>query len=230
MIVIFLVVPGILPVAAPLLVDPNTGALTGTGTGTGTGLLTAGDETNIRRSIVQSFIVTGDPQSLMRGVYDPTDKVSMYIGNGATELNGPLYVTNGDAHIDKDLYVHGLLITPSQSTPSDPALKRDMRDLCAWMKTGDGDYPLWRNIHPISFRYKDDADSILHYGFNATEIQAVLPSLVHKDEKTGMLSIRHNELVPLLFCEAESLREKITWMESRISTLEDAYSNRKIQS
>lgn len=215
MIILFLVSPGLIPVAAPLTIDPNTGALT---TGTGTGLLTAGDETQIRRSIVQSFIVTGDPQSLMRGVYDPTDKVSMYVGNGATELNGPLYVTNGDAHIDKDLYVHGLLITPSQSTPSDPSLKKDMKDLCLDMKQ-------WRygDIQPISFRYLSDLDDILHFGFNATQIQELFPNLVHLDEKTNTLSIRTSEFIPMLFCENKHLREKLSDMENRLMKLESRY-------
>lgn len=183
------------------------------------GYSTTDDTTTLRRTVTDTEVIMGNTASLMRGYLDPNARVSLYVRGGDVEISNKLYVA--DAYIDNDLHLEGSLISSQQYTPSDPKLKHNIEPLYSEKQN------IWHEfdkIHPISFQYKEDHDELIHFGFSAEEIQQVFPNLVSpftsSHDGHEYLSVRVNEIIPLIFVAMKENKQKIESIEEKIREIQ----------
>ncbi|MBK9964154.1 MAG: tail fiber domain-containing protein [Holophagales bacterium] len=65
--------------------------------------------------------------------------------------------------------------------------------------------PLLMELRPVSFLYRADDTMTPQVGLIAEEVEKVAPHLVVRDEKGQLLSVRYDQLVPMLLAEAQRL-------------------------
>jgi hypothetical protein len=65
--------------------------------------------------------------------------------------------------------------------------------------------PLLQALRPVSFVYKTDETRTPQAGLIAEEVEKIAPHLVTRDEEGHLLSVRYDQLVPLLLAEAQRL-------------------------
>jgi hypothetical protein len=76
-------------------------------------------------------------------------------------------------------------------------------------------------LSTIYFKYKDEENSIpyedrpVNAGLIAQEVQEVLPCCVDADEKTGLLSMRYNDLIAVLIKSNQELTARIEALENK---------------
>jgi len=75
-------------------------------------------------------------------------------------------------------------------------------------------------LSTIYFKYKDESNSvpfedrIVNTGLIAQEVQEVLPCCVDTDEKTGMLTMRYNDLIAVLIKSNQELTARVKALEA----------------
>lgn len=62
-------------------------------------------------------------------------------------------------------------------------------------------------LNPIHFNYKNDENSILHYGFLAQDVEKNFPELVGTND-LGYKSVNYQEFIPLLFAKIKICKKK----------------------
>merc|ERR1712178_503348 len=56
-----------------------------------------------------------------------------------------------------------------------------------------------RQIRPVSFKYKNQADSKFNrYGFIAQELESVLSAVISPDKQSGMKAVNYNDMIAVL--------------------------------
>lgn len=78
-------------------------------------------------------------------------------------------------------------------------------------------------LKPVTFQYKSDPRGERQYGLIAEEVAKIYPELVVRDGNGRILSIRYEELAPMLLNEMKVLNER-----QRGVTLELAEENRRL--
>lgn len=79
----------------------------------------------------------------------------------------------------------------------------------------NGSIKMVTGLNPIMYQTKD-SNSVNRYGFNAEEVEKVVPSLVETDKETGMKSINVIEMVPLLVDAIKELQKEVNVLKSKI--------------
>ncbi len=70
-------------------------------------------------------------------------------------------------------------------------------------RVGGGILKMIQDVMPIRYRWKEGNDDTLHYGFDATEVQAVIPTVVKGEP--GNLGIRERDLIAILWAAVREL-------------------------
>ena len=96
--------------------------------------------------------------------------------------------------------------------------KEDIRDL------GKTSHDVLK-LRPVSFRYKADTvagtgDRSREYGLIAEEVAALYPDLVTRTDNGEVLTVRYDQLVPLLLNELQRQHRKNEELEARLAKLE----------
>jgi len=111
-------------------------------------------------------------------------------------------------------YFDGKVYASQGFTSSDARLKKDVADLSYGLRD-------LAALRPVTFKWKDpNRGDGRHLGFLAQELQKVVPEIVDKDAKTGMLAVDYPALVPLLVKAMQEQQATIQRQDARIANLE----------
>jgi septal ring factor EnvC (AmiA/AmiB activator) len=97
--------------------------------------------------------------------------------------------------------------------------KRDIRDMGAASSK-------LSKLRPVTFRYNNDPTNTLQYGLVAEEVAKVYPELVVDGADGKVMTVRYQELVPMLLNQAQRQAKQIRQLRSR--TEEQAEQNRQL--
>jgi hypothetical protein len=75
-------------------------------------------------------------------------------------------------------------------------------------------------LRPVTFTYKREPGGARQFGLIAEEVARVYPELVIRDAKGGSLSVRYDELAPMLLDVAQKQATRLRSQDERISELE----------
>jgi hypothetical protein len=65
-------------------------------------------------------------------------------------------------------------------------------------------------LRPVTFRYKSEPHGARQYGLIAEEVAKVYPELVVRDAKGEVISVRYDELAPMLLNEMKLQKQQFT--------------------
>lgn len=77
-------------------------------------------------------------------------------------------------------------------------------------------------LQPVTFRYKNDARGTHQYGLIAEEVARVYPELVVHNAKGEIISVRYDELAPMLLNEVNQQKQQLADQAMQIQRLEAA--------
>jgi hypothetical protein len=77
-------------------------------------------------------------------------------------------------------------------------------------------------LQPVTFRYKSEPRSPRQYGLIAEEVAKVYPELIVRDAKGLILSVRYDELAPMLLNEVKQQKQELAEQAMQIHRLEAA--------
>jgi Chaperone of endosialidase len=80
--------------------------------------------------------------------------------------------------------------------PSSARYKKDIQPL------GNRSDSIWQ-LHPVTFRYKQDPQGERQYGLIAEEVAKVYPELVVRGDKGEIESVQYRALIPLMLNEMQ---------------------------
>jgi hypothetical protein len=76
-------------------------------------------------------------------------------------------------------------------------------------------------LRPVSFRYKDNAESKhSRYGFVAQELETLLPSVVQADSVSGLRLVRYTDILAVLVVGAQHVEKLATTVDLELQTLD----------
>jgi hypothetical protein len=96
--------------------------------------------------------------------------------------------------------------------PSSARYKRDIQPL------DERSQGLWQ-LHPVTFRYKQDPSNERQYGLIAEQVAEVYPELVVRGEKGEVESVQYEELIPLMLNEMQHQRDEVQHQQAALNTL-----------
>jgi hypothetical protein len=64
-------------------------------------------------------------------------------------------------------------------------------------------------LRPVTFQYKTDPQGARQYGLIAEEVAKVYPELVVRDAKGKIISVRYDELAPMLLNEMKQQNQRL---------------------
>jgi hypothetical protein len=64
-------------------------------------------------------------------------------------------------------------------------------------------------LRPVTFQYKTDPQGARQYGLIAEEVAEVYPELVVRDAKGKIISVRYDELAPMLLNEMKQQNQRL---------------------
>ena len=70
-------------------------------------------------------------------------------------------------------------------------------------------------LRPVKFRYKNEPQGPQQYGLIAEEVANVYPELVLRDAKGHALSVRYDELAPMLLSIVQEQQKKLAAQDHR---------------
>jgi len=77
---------------------------------------------------------------------------------------------------------------------------------------------LMRQLRPVSFRYKSNAESKhSRYGFIAQELESLVPSVIYSDGSSGLKFIRYHDLLAVVTMGMQVLDSTVTKVEHKLS-------------
>jgi uncharacterized coiled-coil protein SlyX len=74
-------------------------------------------------------------------------------------------------------------------------------------------------LRPVTFRYKQDPQGQRQFGLIAEEVARIYPELVSYGADGTVITVRYQELVPMLLNESQKQAEKIEQQAKLIATL-----------
>jgi hypothetical protein len=75
-------------------------------------------------------------------------------------------------------------------------------------------------LRPVTFQYKTDPQGARQYGLIAEEVAKVYPELVVRDAKGKIISVRYDELAPMLLNEVQQLKQQLVEMHAALDKLQ----------
>ena len=138
------------------------------------------------------------------GETSPLWKILNYVNpttSQSVQVLTPSYKNINNVYIQGDLFVDGIIITPS-----DINLKTNIEllDINITDKL--------INLKPSSFVFKDDIHKKIHYGFIANELENEYPELVHNKpdlKNSNLKSVNYLEIIPLLVHKIQLMQKEI---------------------
>lgn len=82
-------------------------------------------------------------------------------------------------------------------------------------------------LQPVTFKYKSDPQRATQYGLIAEQVARVYPELVVRDATGRIISVRYDELAPMLLNEMHQENRRLVEQDEQIHELKDAV--RKLQ-
>lgn len=159
-------------------------------------------------------------------------KASIVFKNGANKLHGT-WVFEAGQFTDSDrrlktqvrpLLQDVLRMAPSQVHPhraSSQVQKHKHVVVTEKQREEDALLSVVRQLRPVSFRYKDNAESKhSRYGFVAQELEALLPAVVHADKASGFRFVRYTDLLAVLVLGAQHVEALATSTELELHALD----------
>ncbi len=116
----------------------------------------------------------------------------------------------GSLYLNRD---GGNVYTGTALVTSDRRLKKDIRDL------GYGLAEVMQ-LMPVSYTWKNNADSKVNLGFLAQDVQPVIPEAVAYDQEEDQYFLGYDALIPVLVKSIQEQQEQIEKLERRIAELE----------
>jgi hypothetical protein len=104
-----------------------------------------------------------------------------------------VYIPN-DLIVNKDLYVYGTILNPS-----DIKLKDNIKPISIEQTNN------LLNLYPVQFSYKNDKSS--HFGMLAQDVEKVFPELVKI--KNNYMSVNYHELIPIIISKMKQMQNEI---------------------
>lgn len=83
-------------------------------------------------------------------------------------------------------------------------------------KIKDIDQESLMRLRPVSFEYKSNIESGIHYGFIAEEVQQVFPNLVVTNHIGEPETVKYHEMTALLLKEIQSLNKRLSLIENGV--------------
>jgi len=80
-------------------------------------------------------------------------------------------------------------------------------------------------LRPVTFQYKSDPRGARQYGLIAEEVAKVYPELVVRDAQGQIISVRYDELAPMLLNEAQQQAAEIRELKAAVHALEAGQHN-----
>jgi hypothetical protein len=77
-------------------------------------------------------------------------------------------------------------------------------------------------LRPVTFRYKGAPNGTLHYGLIAEEVARVYPELVIRDAQGKIMSVRYDELAPMLLNELHKQKQLNDSLIAQVRELQSA--------
>merc|ERR1711861_14424 len=75
-----------------------------------------------------------------------------------------------------------------------------------------------RQLRPVSFRYKTNAESKhSRYGFIAQELESLIPSVIYSDGSSGLKFIRYHDLLAVVTMGMQVLDSTVAKVEHKLS-------------
>jgi hypothetical protein len=96
-----------------------------------------------------------------------------------------------------------------------PSSARYKRDIAPMGSQSEGVLQL----RPVTFAYKDDAQSTTHYGLIAEEVATVYPELVTRTATGEVQAVRYQELIPMLLNELQRQRQALQRQQQELADL-----------
>jgi hypothetical protein len=77
-------------------------------------------------------------------------------------------------------------------------------------------------LRPVTFRYKSEPHGRRQYGLIAEEVAKIYPELVVRDAKDQVISVRYDELAPMLLNVVQKQQRELAVQSAHIDRLESA--------
>jgi len=126
-------------------------------------------------------------------------------------INGVKYITtatNDDVYIQKNLFVEGSIINPS-----DIRLKENISDLTNDISDGI------LKISPKKYNFKNDENKKEHYGIMAQDLEEIFPILITNNSINGIKSVNYLELIPLMIAKMKNMQNEIDELNTRLENM-----------
>jgi hypothetical protein len=104
--------------------------------------------------------------------------------------------------------------------PSSARYKKDIQSL------NNRRQGLWE-LHPVTFRYKQDPQGERQYGLIAEQVAKVYPELVVRGEKGQIESVQYRELIPLMLNEMQ--HQQLTMQHQQAALMELKTKNQMLR-
>jgi hypothetical protein len=85
------------------------------------------------------------------------------------------------------------------------------------------------DLHPVTFHYKSEPNGPKHYGLIAEDVAKVFPELVVRSAKGEILSVRYDELAPMLLNEMKRQQQQLNAQAAEIRELKAAVFAQRAQ-
>ena len=140
------------------------------------------------------------------------DRVVNITGNirGASAEFEQVTVKN-NLEVNGDGKVIGVFEAQAVTCDSDKRLKKNI-------VTISNSLDIVRQLRGVTFNWNQESDSDpLSYGFIAQEIEAVLPTLVHTNDVTGLKSVDYQKVVSVLVNAVNELRSEVETLKAQLA-------------
>lgn len=116
-----------------------------------------------------------------------------------------MFIDNNGGNIP--LYFYGTYVSSSSVE-----IKHDIHDITDVGERID-------SLHPVSFIYDGDQSEQTHFGLIYEEMESIIPEICveRQDENSYNKSINYVEIVPLLIKEIQSLRHRVSELETEVT-------------
>ena len=128
---------------------------------------------------------------------------STYLTSNVLQPSNNIY---NNLYIPGNLYIDGVIVNPS-----DKSIKQNIN------KIPDNITNALLELSCNQYSFKNDASNKIHYGFDAIEINELLPNLVHiTPDNMNYKSINYLEIIPLLVNKIQKMQLEIDELKNEI--------------
>jgi hypothetical protein len=158
----------------------------------------AGYNTTTGNNNIEIGSTGGSDNNTIRLGTQGTQRATFIAGISGTPLSGADVVVNSAGQL-------GVL-------PSSARYKKDIQSL------NNRSQGLWQ-LHPVTFRYKQDPQGERQYGLIAEQVAKVYPELVVRGHKGGIESVQYRELIPLMLNEMQHQQAAMQHQQAALTAL-----------